>query len=177
MKQTISLAIIMMLAISSVFAKDKTRVSPHETVKNANMNITYGRPSVKGRVIFGTTAENALEPSGEIWRTGADEATEITFNKDCVISGSHVVKAGTYTLFTQLSKSEWVVILNSKLGQWGAFGYDKVKDKNVMQTALPVKHLDNIVETFTITPKKDGFLMEWEHASVFVPIQFYGDKK
>ena len=67
---------MMLFSLSSIFAKDK--VSKHSTVKGDQMSITYGQPSKKGRVIFG-----GLVPYGEVWRTGADEATEITLKKDC----------------------------------------------------------------------------------------------
>ena len=174
MKQTISLAIVMMLAISSVFAKDKERVSKHETIKGANISITYGRPSKKGRVIFGSEQEKPLEPYGKVWRTGADEATEITLAKDCLIMNIPV-KAGTYTLFTIPEPAEWPLILNKKLGQWGAFDYEKYKDQNVFQSAGTVKHLDKPVETLTFTIQKDGLLMEWDKVSVFYPIKFYGE--
>jgi DUF2911 family protein len=171
MKHTLSLALVMMLAISSVFAKDKERVSKHTTIKNGNISVTYGQPSKKGRLIFGTAQEKALEPNGEVWRAGADEATEITISKDCQFVG-RPLKAGTYTLFVKLNKSEWEIILNSQLGQWGSFGYEKVKDKNVLDAAVAVKHLDNVVETFTITIQKDGLLMEWDQTSAFIPITF-----
>lgn len=171
MKHTISLALVMMLAISSVFAKDKERASKHTTTKNGNISVTYGQPSKKGRVIFGTAQEGALVPYGEIWRAGADEATEITFKEPCVFGG-YSVKAGTYTLFIKPTKMEWTIILNGQLGQWGSFGYEKVKDKNVLQTNVAAKHLDKPVETFTISVKNDGLLMEWDQTSAFVPVTF-----
>lgn len=164
MKQTLSLAILLIFAVSNVFAKD--RASAHTTVKDANMSITYGQPSKKGRQIFG-----GLVPYEQVWRTGADEATEITFNKDCTING-HVVKAGTYTLFTIPRGKEWSIILNKKLGQWGAFGYDKVKDQDVLNVTVAPNHMNKTVETFTITPKADGLLLEWENTMVMIPIVF-----
>jgi hypothetical protein len=171
MKQTISLAIVMMLTIGAVFAKDKQRISPHTTIKNGNISITYGQPSKKGRVIFGNAQAKALVPYGEVWRAGADEATEITFSKDCIIEG-RPLKAGTYTLFVRPGANEWQIILNSKLGQWGSFGYEKVKDQNVLVFPIAAKHVDNVVETFTITINNDGVLMEWDKVSALIPVEF-----
>ncbi len=174
MKQTISLAIIMMLAISGVFAKNKeARVSPHTTVNGTNVSVTYGQPSKKGRVIFGAKDLNPLVPYGDVWRTGADEATQVTFTKDVYIGGNaQKLAAGTYTLFTKPAPREWVFIFNSKLKQWGAFDYEQNKSKDVLTTSGVVKHLDHSVETFTITPQADGLLLEWDQVSVLLPVKF-----
>ena len=157
----------MMLAIGTLFAKDETRVSKHTTVSVGNISITYGQPSKKGREIFG-----GLVPYGQVWRTGADEATEITFTKPCLFGGKQL-EAGTYTLFTIPGKTEWTIILNKQLKQWGWFGYDKVKDQDRMKVTVPSKQTDDVVETFTITPRADGFLMEWDKTSVFVPAKAF----
>ena len=129
-----------------------------------NITISYGRPYKKGRDIFG-----GLEAYGKVWRTGADDATEITFDKD-VVFGDKQVKAGTYTLFTIPGNTEWTVILNSELGQWGAYKYDKTKD--VARVAVTPKHLDKVVEQLTITDKKDMLNIEWDQTSVTVPMKF-----
>ena len=94
-------------------AYSQTRKSPHDTVSVDNITVTYGRPYKKERKIFG-----GLEPYGKVWRTGADQATQITFEKDGTFGGKPV-KAGTYTLFTIPNPDEWTIILNSQLGQWG----------------------------------------------------------
>ena len=94
-------------------ACSQSRKSPHETVEGDNIKVSYGRPYKKGREVFG-----GLEKYGKVWRTGADEATEITFTKDGTFGGKPV-KAGTYTLFTIPEKDKWTVILNSQLGTVG----------------------------------------------------------
>jgi hypothetical protein len=169
MKKLLSLTLLMLFAATTTFAQGmgkEKRASPHETVTGKNVKVTYGRPYKKGRDIFG-----GLEAYGKVWRAGADEATEITFEKDAMFGGKKVA-AGTYTLFAIPNKTEWTIILNSQLKQWGAFGYDKVKDKDVLQTTVPVKQLDNVVEQFTVTPKDNGLLMEWDKTSVMVPMKF-----
>ncbi len=169
MKKILSFLLVTLFAATSLFGQDskkKERASPHETISGNNMKITYGRPYMKGRVIFGNLVE-----LDKVWRTGADEATEITFEKDCAINGRNV-KAGTYTLFTIPGKVEWMLILNSKLGQWGAYSYEENKKYNVIEAALGSKDLATPVEQFTIKIENDGVRMEWEKKSVFFGVQF-----
>ena len=174
MKKLFSVLLLLMVATTSVFAQgtkhkpkpNSERKSPHDTITANNIKIRYGRPYKKGREIFGE-----LESYGKVWRAGADEATEITFDKDCTF-GDKKLKAGTYTLFATPNKTDWTIILNGKLGQWGAFEYDKNKDQNVLQTSVPVKNLDAAVEQLTMTIKKNGLRIEWDKTSVFVPIKF-----
>jgi hypothetical protein len=169
MKKLLTLSFLVLLAATNLFAQHaapKDRKSPHETVTGKHIKVTYGRPYKKGRDIFG-----GLEPYGKVWRAGADEATEITFDKDCVF-GNKRVKAGTYTLFAIPDKNEWTIILNGKLGQWGAFEYDKYKKQDVLHTRVPVTNLSNVTEQFTIYAKDDGLQMEWDKTRVFVPIKY-----
>lgn len=165
MKQIFAIAFIMLFTITGSFAKN--RVSKHTTVKNDLISITYGQPSKKGRVIF---SKDGLVPYGQVWRAGADEATEITVKKDVTFGGKQL-KAGTYTLFTVPYKGEWKIILNSKLGQWGSFEYEAVKSQNVLETFSAIKTTNKPVETFTITLQKDGFLMEWDQVAVPVAVK------
>ena len=141
--------------------------SPHDTVENKDIKVTYGRPYKKGRVVFGE-----LEKYGKVWRTGADEATEITFKKDGKFGGQKV-KAGTYTLFTIPNEKEWTIILNSQLKQWGAYSYEKNKEKDVLKFNVPSKKLDSVVEQNTIRLVKDkAVIIEWDQTQVSIPIDF-----
>jgi hypothetical protein len=143
------------------------RKSPHDTVSNANASVTYGRPYKKGREIFGK-----LEPYGKVYRVGADEATTITFKKPVKFGGKDVA-AGTYTLFAIPNEKEWTVILNGQLGQWGAYDYDKNKAKDIAQTTVPVKKLDNVVEQLTISFASDNALViAWDQTQVSVPLKY-----
>ena len=85
------------------------------------VRVTYSRPQLKGRTV------GQLAPSGEVWRTGANEATEITFYKEVKLAGE-TINPGTYALFSIPGEKEWTIILNSKLNQWGAYTYDKNAD-------------------------------------------------
>lgn len=147
-------------------AYSQTRKSPHDTVSVDNIKVTYGRPYKKERKIFG-----GLEPYGKIWRTGADQATQITFEKDGTFGGKPV-KAGTYTLFTIPNPDEWTIILNSQLGQWGHYSYDKHKDKDVLQVKVPSTKLDTPIEQHTIRFDKSNLIIEWDDTRVVVPYSF-----
>lgn len=104
--------------------------------------ITYNRPSMKGRKVFGE-----LVPFGQVWRTGANTATAISFST-AVKFGGVEAPAGKYALFTIPGESEWTVILSKVTGQWGAYSYD-AKDDQLRVSVKPVK-LPESVETFEI---------------------------
>lgn len=140
--------------------------SPHDSVTTGDITVTYGRPYKKGRVVFGE-----LEKFGKVWRMGADAATTIKFNKDTKF-GSANVPAGTYTMCALLNDNEWTIILNSVLGQWGAFNYEKNKDKNVAEVTVPVKKLENTVEQLTIRfEKQKNMIIEWAETQVTVSVK------
>jgi hypothetical protein len=84
--------------------------------------ITYSRPAVKGRTILGD-----LVPYDTVWRTGANEATTISFTDDVLIEGKEL-SAGKYALFTIPAQKEWTLIFNKQSDQWGAFKYDSSQD-------------------------------------------------
>jgi hypothetical protein len=156
---------IALAGISQLACGQGSRKSPHETVSNDDVSITYGRPYKKGREVFGK-----LEKYGQVWRTGADEATEITFKRDMTFAGKPV-KAGTYTLFTIPNETAWTIILNSKLGEWGAYGYEKIKDKNLLESTVPSKKLSQPVEQFTIAVPKGAVVLSWDMVEVTIPAQ------
>jgi hypothetical protein len=145
---------------------DKKPVSPHETASGQDISVRYGRPYKKGRVIFG-----GLEPYGKVYRCGADSATTVTFEKDAVFGGKPV-KAGTYTLFVIPNEQNWTIILNGQLGQWGAFDYEKYKDKDVLHTEVPVKKVDPPIEQLTISLPPSSMIIEWDNVQVSVPVSF-----
>lgn len=111
-------------AIAQERGNEEARVSPNATVSQTigttQVSITYGRPGVNDRTIFGD-----LEAFGEVWRTGANESTAITFSGDVMIEGEKV-EAGTYSLYSIPGEDEWTIIINSKLS-WGT-QYDKSAD-------------------------------------------------
>jgi Protein of unknown function (DUF2911) len=125
---------------------DFPAASPVCTLKQrvglTDIEINYSRPGVKGRTIFG-----GIVPYGQVWRTGANQATKITFSTDVKLNGEDV-PAGSYALFTIPGEDEWTVILSKKVDQFGAFQYD-AKDDLVRVKVVPIK-LAETIDTFTI---------------------------
>lgn len=111
-------------AVAQERGNEQTRPSPNasisQTIGTTVVTITYGRPGVKGRDVFG-----GLEAYGEVWRTGANESTAITFSDDVTIEGE-TLPAGTYSLYTIPGQEEWTIIFNAKLS-WGT-EYDAAED-------------------------------------------------
>lgn len=148
--------------------------SPAATVKQrvglTDIEVNYSRPSMRGRKIFG-----GLQPYGEIWRTGANNATKVTFSTDVMFGGTKVA-AGSYALFTIPGETEWTVILNKVTGQWGAYAYDEKNDLVRLKTkpyALPLP-----VETFVITfnhVEESSTLLELAWEKTLVPVKIEVD--
>ncbi len=128
------------------FPRPSQKASVMQTIGVTDMTITYSRPGVKGRKIWGDAAPAAnaagtatlddsrtrakdavIVPYGHVWRTGANEATTFTVTDDVLINGQKLA-AGTYSLHTIPGKDEWTIIFNSDAGQWGSFTYDEKKD-------------------------------------------------
>ncbi len=144
--------------------------SPRITTEGKNVSIAYGQPSKKGRTIFGAEGSQSLEKYNKIWRTGANKSTEITFNKD-VKFGGQSVKAGTYTLFTIPGDKKWTVILNTVLGQSGAFEYEKNKSKDIVTVSVPAKKFKTSEEKLTFRVSDKSLEMQWDQEGFAVPIK------
>jgi Protein of unknown function (DUF2911) len=125
---------------------DFPQTSPAATLKQriglTDIEIVYSRPSARGRQMLG-----GINPYGQVWRTGANSATRISFSTPVTLQGAHV-DAGTYEFFTIPGQDEWTVILQKPSKQWGAYTYDQKNDV-LRVTARPVS-LSETVETFTI---------------------------
>lgn len=132
------------------------------------IKLVYGQPFKKGRVIFGNIAK-----WGQVWRTGANEATEITFTRDMKFDGK-VCRAGTYTLFTIPNLDKWTIILNADLGQWGAYSYKPERD--VLRFDVPAQKSDQIFEALTFkfneTDAGADLVLHWDDVMVSIPLAF-----
>lgn len=130
--------------------------------------VIYSRPQKKGRKIFGE-----LEAYGEIYRLGANEATEIEFYRAVNIGGKNIPK-GRYTLYAILAEQKWTMIVNRETDIWGAFKYDEKKD--VARTDVPVVKLSTPVEPFSIVFEKADYganlVVAWDTTSVSLPIKW-----
>ena len=170
-------AFVVLLGIAFVYLNYRNRnLSPSGTAElTANgltVSIPYSRPSVRGRLVFGTETEQALQPYGKYWRLGANESTEITVNKDVLFNGQPV-SAGTYRMYAIPNAGEFEIVLNSELGQWGAFEPDSSLD--VLRTKVPVETTDSLVEQYTISMvEADGginVVFEWSDVRFTVPVK------
>lgn len=130
--------------------------------------VIYSRPQKKGRKIFG-----GLVPYKKVWRTGANEATELRLYKSMYF-GEFCIDEGTYTLYTIPEKNHWTIIINQDLYVWGAFSYKKEKDVArikvpVQKTAAPVEALSMIFRN-----DKNGvtLLVGWENTFVEIPFVY-----
>jgi len=139
------------------------------TKSGLKINIDYSRPYKKGRKLFGH--EKVLVPFGKVWRTGANEATEIEINKDVTIYGQKL-KAGRYTLFTIPDEITWTIIFNNELNQWGDFNYDQSKD--ALRVVVPSYVIKDSADLFTIEAreKEDGAEVRlfWGNTLVSIPL-------
>lgn len=150
---------------------DAPRASPNAgamyTIGTTKVMVHYGRPSVRERVVFGS-GDDALVPYGQVWRTGANEATAITTTGPLTI-GTETLPAGTYGLFTIPGETEWTVIFNTVAEQWGAMGYDMSKD--ALRTTVGVASGEH-QEEFEIRFESmhSGAVMTLAWADVVVPI-------
>ena len=170
MKQLTTFFVVCLVSLSFTFAQ-RQQASPRVSAEQGNVKIEYGQPSKKGRVLFGPEGSSALEKYGKVWRIGANNATEITFKKDGTFAGKPV-KAGTYTLFATPTADNWTLILNSELGQWGAYKYEEHKGKDVLQVMVPNKKYSNSEEKLTFKVSASALDFQWDNVGFSVPIKF-----
>lgn len=148
------------------------------------VRINYGRPYKRGRdVIFGQEEDGALVPFGRLWRTGANEATEITTIGDIQI-GDHRLPAGTYSLFTTPGPEEWTIHFNTAVGLSGTFRFDPEArsfepayspDNDIVVVTAEPTQLEEEVDQFTISFERSeagaDLVMRWITTEVRVPIR------
>jgi Protein of unknown function (DUF2911) len=147
-------------------ASAECKFSDGKTVK-----IAYSSPRAKGRKIFGTAADKALVPYGEIWRTGANEATTFVADTNLMVGGK-AVPAGNYTIFTVPKADEWWLVVSKKTGEWGT---DYAGEKEDLTRApMKVSKTTAPVENFTIAFDQGGskctLNLEWENTRASVVI-------
>ena len=167
-------AISLFLSSESIAQKfPKLDISPMDAATYPNnwreadklVKVVYSRPQLKGRSL------DKLAPKEKVWRTGANEAPEITFYKD-VTFGDRKIKSGTYTLFTIPTDGEWTVILSNQKNVWGSYFYDKAQD--VARVYGKVSKSKETIEAFSIVfnDEEDAVKMHlgWGDTVVSVPL-------
>lgn len=156
--------------------KETKKASPEQTVnydkQGLDLEVFYCRPSAKGRDIFG---EAGLIPYGEVWRTGANEATTFETATNLTIQGQ-TLPAGKYSLWTIPGEQEWEIIFNSKMYPWGvSFGATASveREHDVLVVKVPAESIEPPIEMFTIAFEEGEALrlsMMWDDQKVSLPI-------
>ncbi len=169
-----SLAVLAFIGFQ-VMKSNTKKASPEGTVAYAKdglkVDIFYNRPSKRGRVIFGE-----LVPFGQVWRTGANEATTFETNKDLNIGGQ-VLPAGKYTLWTIPGATEWKVMFNKEMYGWGVDFDQKAQRKpesDALQVSVVPQELPEAMEMFTISVEDQPvptLVLAWDRTRVAVPMQ------
>lgn len=132
-------------------------------IGEVKITIGYGSPGVKNRQIWGS-----LVPYNEVWRAGANEATNIEFSKDVLINDKPL-KAGKYGFFTIPAEGTWTLIFNSIWDQWGAYDYDASKD--VLRLDVATEKAPEFAERLAYVIEQDGIALVWENLKVKVQVK------
>lgn len=173
LKRAMALVILLLVGGTALWAQGKQseRASPPVTatgtVGEAQINIFYSSPAVRGRTIWGK-----LVPYNVVWRAGANEATIFEVSKDVTVEGQPL-RAGRYSLFALPGETEWKFIWNSEVGQWGInrkgeANRDPAND--VLTVTVKPRPSPVLAERlrYGITPQ--GFLLRWENVEVPVRV-------
>ena len=153
--KSILFCLFTLLGLTAIGQEDKSkRPSPPAIVKEtissgATITIDYSQPAVKGRMV-GKTVEPNME---QVWRTGANEATVFTVDKDVTIEGKKL-PAGKYALFSIMHANDWTIIFSKNWNQWGAFKYKEAED--ALRVKVEEKKAKQFAERMTFTIAKDG---------------------
>lgn len=170
------LVFVVIVAAAMVYLSNRNRtMSPPGSAELTNgdlkVSVAYSRPSARGRVIFGSEAQGALQPYGKYWRLGANEPTTITFNKDVKVNGEPV-KAGTYTIYAYPGDGSFDIRLNSEVNFWGVSEPDHATD--VLKTQTSTSANPSAVEQFTITleslDKGINVRFAWSDINFSIPV-------
>jgi hypothetical protein len=170
---TTSLGVAAQLALP----RESQRQEISQTVGDTKISVVYHRPNVKGRTIWGCQTTDVLPrggvtypclvPYGQVWRTGANEATVVEFSNDVTINGQKLPK-GRYSLHTIPGPNEWTIIFNKNSGQWGSYSYD-AKDDALRVTAKPMEsdfHETMAIEIENVKANTADVYIRWEKIAV-----------
>jgi hypothetical protein len=177
---TLTFALFALLLTTTLAAQLRTTpASPSAKVETTigltDVHIEYSRPGVKGRKIF---AADGLVPFGEVWRTGANQATKITFGGAVMIGGEEVA-AGSYAVLSKPSATEWeVMFFPYESGSWGSY----VEKTPAVTAKVKSMASEGKVEAFTIdvqnyTMEGADIVMKWDDTMVAVPVKTNAKKQ
>lgn len=173
-KIAITVVLLALIAYSAFYAMQKqpTQLSPQAKVvfsgNDLRLKIVYCQPYKKGRLIFGTQEEDALQPFGQYWRLGANEATTIETNKDLMISNQKLPK-GAYSIYAIPGKETWKIGFNKVADRWGITEPDYSKD--LFRIEVPVNYTQNSKEQFSITITNNAIEFWWDTSKIVIPYE------
>lgn len=171
-KHTLSF-FLFLFAIPLIYSQEFPRLdtSPLDITiaRNADMSplvrVIYSRPQKRGRTIFGE-----LVPFGEVWRTGANEATELDIYEPLLLE-NNLLPPGTYTLYTIPNEDTWTVIINCETNVWGAFSYDETMD--FIRVQVKPSRAAAVIESLSMAFKPNsngvGLMIGWDDRFIEVP--------
>ena len=174
MKYLVQLLAAGLLLTPAAQAQTKLTIPPlspathiHQSFSTSYIDLTYSRPSLRGRVAFGN-----LVPNGTVWRTGANTITKVRFGEEVKINGQ-AVPAGAYALLAIPDAKEWTFILNRDTAQWGTYEYKQALDvlrvkAKPMKLAAPVETMSLTVEN--LRPASADLVISWDRTQVALPL-------
>ncbi|MBC5992740.1 DUF2911 domain-containing protein [Pontibacter cellulosilyticus] len=161
----LAMLVIGMLFTTTVLAQEKQKASPPASangkIGDVAVTVNYSSPGVKGRTVWGE-----LVPYGKVWRSGANEATTVTFDKDVMVEGKPLA-AGTYSFYTIPTEDKWTVIFNKAAKQWGT-NYDDRHD--ALRVNVTPRKSKTMNERLKYDVTKDALVLSWENMEVPVKI-------
>jgi len=134
-----------------------------DTIDAIPFEVKFGAPSVRGRTVFGN-----LVPFGEIWRTGANEATTLSI-PDTLLLENQKLAPGQYAIFTIPHAGHWEILINTEYDQWGAYNYDPEKD--VLHLRVTPEETDVHQEQMTFRLEGDQLVLHWDNLRVPISLQ------
>ncbi len=164
-RRTMSMFLVGLLAVAGLSWAEREDDAKRQSkngelrgvIDGVTVTLEYGRPKVKDRKIWG-----GLVPWDRVWRTGADEATTISFDRDVRIQGE-ALPAGRYAFFTIPGMDSWTLVFNNTPDQWGAFNYDENEDA-LRVDVIPVS--GDLVEELTLVIEGSEVVLRWEKLAV-----------
>ncbi len=171
----IAIVVIAFIAFASYRFATTKNLSPAKVASYSenglDIQVKYSSPSKRGRLIFGEKKDEALQPYGQYWRLGANDATEVTFNKNVTFAGKPI-NAGGYRMFAVPGPTSFLITLNSELGKFGYFEPDYTLD--VIKVDVPVQATPLTESlTFSFSSDSTGVNMDiaWDTTLIRVPIK------
>ncbi|GHB53733.1 DUF2911 domain-containing protein [Persicitalea jodogahamensis] len=168
--------LVILLAAAFIGYRSYTKSFSPEAVAEFNQNgldirVQYCRPAKKRRLIFGRESDNALVPYDKVWRTGANEATLITFANDVTVAETPV-PSGTYSLWTVPGPAKWQLVINRETGQWGTQYNDGM---DLTRIEIPIRINPRVTENFKIffeqKPYGADLILNWDQTEAIAAIR------